>query len=103
MKLLFDQGTPVPLRRHLHPHTVDTAAERDWSVLENGDLIAAAESNGYDFLITTDRNLHYQQNLTERKIGIIVLLNASWPRLQTRVIEISNLVNEANPGEYLEI
>jgi hypothetical protein len=103
MKLLSDQGTPVPLRRHLHPHTVDTASEPNWSALENGELIAAAESNGYDFLITTDRNLCYQQNLDERKIGIIVLLNSSWPQLQRRVKEIADLVNEANPGEYLEI
>lgn len=103
MKLPFDQGTPVLLRRHLHPHTVDTAAELDWAQLENGDLIAAAESSGYDFLITTDRNLRYQQNLKNRSIGIIVLLNSSWPHLQSRVSNIAEAVNDARPGEYLEI
>jgi hypothetical protein len=46
MKLLFDQGTPVPLRRYLHPHKVDTAFERGWSAIENGELIAAAEVAG---------------------------------------------------------
>ena len=53
MKLLFDQGTPAPLRRHLDGHVVDTAAERGWSDLDNGDLIENAEREGYDDLITT--------------------------------------------------
>lgn len=60
MKLLFDHGTPVPLRRHLHPHSVDTAAELGWSELENGDLLQVAEDANFDLLITTDTNLRYQ-------------------------------------------
>ena len=56
MKILFDQGTPVPLRRHLHPHTVDTAAELGWSGLQNGDLLSSAEGKGYDLIVTTDQN-----------------------------------------------
>ena len=51
MKILFDQGTPVPLRRHLHPHEVDTAAELGWSELENGALLARADEHGYDLMI----------------------------------------------------
>jgi hypothetical protein len=47
MKILFDQGTPVPLRRALTGHTVDTAYERGWSALTNGDLLAIAEQDGY--------------------------------------------------------
>ena len=68
MKVLFDQGTPVPLRRHLHPHVVDTAGERGWSRLKNGDLLDQAEANRYDAFITTDTNLRYQQNLSKRVI-----------------------------------
>jgi predicted nuclease of predicted toxin-antitoxin system len=62
MKILFDQGTLVPLRRFLPEHTVDTAYEKGWSALTNGDLILAAETEQYDVLITTDQNLRYQQN-----------------------------------------
>jgi len=43
MKLLFDQGTPVPLRKHLLNHAVETAYERGWSNLKNGDLLSQAE------------------------------------------------------------
>ena len=63
MKMLFDQGTPAPLRRHLAGHSVDTAFERGWSGLTNGDQLDGAEEDGYQLLITTDQNLRRQQNL----------------------------------------
>ncbi len=62
MKILFDQGTPVSLRRHLLEHSVTTVYEQGWSHLLNGRLLEAAEQEGYGLLITTDQNLHYQQN-----------------------------------------
>ena len=64
MRLIFDQGPPVPLRRHLAGYSVDTAADRGWSDLDNGDLIERAEEDVYDLLITTDQNLRYQQSLS---------------------------------------
>jgi hypothetical protein len=62
MRILFDQGTPVPLRRSLTDHDVATAYERGWSSVTNGDLIHLAEQEGFELLITTDTNLRYQQN-----------------------------------------
>ena len=59
LKILFDQGTPVPLRKHLE-HQVSTAYEQQWDALSNGDLLTAAESEGFDVLVTTDQNLQYQ-------------------------------------------
>ena len=73
MKILFDQGTPVPLRRCLPAHSVTTAFEQGWCDLENGKLLDAAEQSGFELMLTTDSNLQYQQNLTERRIAIIVL------------------------------
>ena len=63
MKVLFDQGTPMPLRRHLAEHSLDTAAERGWSDVDNGALIDKAELEGYEVLVTTDQNMRHQQNL----------------------------------------
>lgn len=60
MKILFDQGTSVPLRRHLAGHAVTTAFEQGWSTLLNGELLDAAERAGFDLLITTDQRLRYQ-------------------------------------------
>ena len=103
MKILFDQGTPVPLRRHLHPGRVDTAAEMGWSELGNGDLLTAAEEAGFDILITTDQNLRCQQNLVQRRIGIIVLMSTSWPRIQQKVLDVIAVVNDLPQGGYAEV
>ena len=89
MKVLFDQGTPVPLRRHLHPHEVDTAAEKGWSSLQNGELLARAEEAGYEVLVTTDQHLRYQQKLTGRKLRIVVLMSTSWPRSRIGLLQSS--------------
>ena len=61
MRILFDQGTPVPLRKILTSHQVETAFERGWSTLTNGELLAAAEQEGFEVFVTTDRNLQDQQ------------------------------------------
>jgi hypothetical protein len=103
VKILFDQGTPAPLRRHLAGHSVDTCFECGWSTLENGDLLDAAERAGYELLITTDRNLKYQQNLGGRALAILVLLSTSWPRIQQRITDVQATVNGVRPGDYLEV
>jgi len=103
MKILFDQGTPVPLRRHLAAHQVDTAYERGWSALSNGDLLVEAERDGYELLVTTDRNLRYQQNLATRQIAIVVLLSTSWPRIQQHLPVIQAVIDAAVASAYHEI
>lgn len=103
MNILFDQGTPVPLRRHLLEHSVKTAYEQGWSDLVNGRLLDAAEQFGFDLLITTDRNLQYQQNLKVRRIAIIVLRSTSWPRIQNSIAQIHAAVQRIAVGTYEEI
>ena len=102
MRILFDQATPVPLRQHLSPHEVRTAYEMVWSNLQNGDLLAAAESR-FDVLVTTDKNLRYQQNLSERKLAIVVLPFASWPRLQPLVPQIVEAIASISSGGFVEL
>jgi len=103
MKILFDQGTPVPLRRHLPEHSVTTAYEAGWSALSNGDLLVAAEKAGYQILVTTDQNLRYQQNLQERRIAIVVLLSTSWPRIRLRIDAVRQAIDASSVGGYVEI
>ena len=76
MRVLFDQGTPVPLRNYLGEHEVATAAEMGWSRLSNGELLNAAEKQ-FDLLITTDQALHTQQNLSRRRLAVLILRFAS--------------------------
>jgi len=103
MKILFDQGTPVPLRRHLHPHVVDTTAECGWSTLLNGELIARAEQDRYQAIVTTDQNLKYQQNLRDRTIRILVLQSTSWPRISKRIVAIREALDNLPVGGYAEV
>ena len=103
MRLLFDQGTPLPLRNYLADHRVVSAFEMGWSALENGDLLSAAESEGFDALITTDQNLRYQQNLSERKIAVIVLLTTNWPRIERNASLVVDALENITDGSYLEI
>jgi hypothetical protein len=103
MKILFDQGTPVPLRRHLLRHDVATAAEMDWSQLTNGELLAAATEAGFEVLVTTDQNLRYQQNLKDRRIAVVVLMTASWPRISKQADKVAAAIEGVRSGDYIEV
>jgi hypothetical protein len=103
VRVLFDQGTPDPLRKHLTSHEVSTAYERGWSTLTNGDLLDAAEREAYDVFVTTDTKIKRQQNLSGRRVGIVVLLSTSWPRIQRVVGRVVEAVDVAAPGSYQEI
>jgi len=103
VRILFDQGTPVPLRDHLSEHRVDTAFERGWAERANGAMLDAAEDEGYDLFITTDGNLRYQQNLEDRRLAILVLLSTSWPRIRGRIEAIRSAVARIGPGDYVEV
>jgi hypothetical protein len=103
MRILFDQGTPAPLRSLLVEHQVTTAYERGWSQLENGALLVAAEAEGFQVLVTTDRNLKYQQNLSSRTIAILVLSTTSWPRVQAAAASVVAAVSELAPGAFVEL
>jgi hypothetical protein len=103
MKILFDQGTPVPLRKHLADHEVFTAFEKTWSHLKNGELLKRAEDEGFEVLVTTDQNLRYQQNLQDRKIAIVVLMSTSWPKIQKSVAKVIEAISLTKAGDYLEI
>ncbi len=56
MRVLFDQGTPVPLRQFLSGHSVSTTYELGWATLKNGELLISAEEQGFEVIVTTDTN-----------------------------------------------
>jgi hypothetical protein len=103
MLILFDQATPVPLRPYLASHTVRTAAEQGWDKLRNGDLLRAAEVAAFDLLLTTDRNMQYQQNITGRKIAVVILSRQQWPQLRPYVQLVVDAVNAAITGSFTEV
>jgi hypothetical protein len=103
VRVLFDQGTPVPLRQTLTEHNVLTAYELGWATLKNGELLRSAEEQGFEVLVTTDANLRYQQNLAARRIAVVVLSTTSWPRIRVVLALVVTAVNSASVGSYVEV
>lgn len=103
MRILFDHGTPAPLSGFLMGHAVTRAKDAGWDRISNGALLAAAEAQGFDLLLTTDKSIRYQQNLKGRKIAIIVLGNSKWRVVRLYVDRVTRAVEEALPGSYAEV
>jgi hypothetical protein len=103
MRVLFDNGTPRGVAAALSDHIIEEARSRGWDTLRNGELLDAAEAAGFDVFVTTDRNLRYQQNLTGRRIAIVVLGRGRWRLIRERLQEIAAAVSTAPPGSFAEV
>ncbi len=103
MRILFDHGTPAPLIPFLVRHNVTKARDAGWDRLNNGELLNSAEAAGFEVLVTTDKNMRYQQNLSGRVISIVVLGNSQWRIALNYVGVITAAVDDAKPGSYAEI
>jgi uncharacterized protein (DUF433 family) len=103
VRVVFDQGAPVTLRNALAAHHVETAYERGWGTLGNGELLRVAEVEGFDVFVTTDLNLQHQQNLSGRSIAIVVLITPSGPRIEKAIDLVVDIVNKAAQGSYTEV
>ena len=103
MFILFDHGTPRSIARWLHGHTVEEAIVRGWDRLANGALLKAAEEAGFDLLLSTDKNIQYQQNLKGRRIAIVILGNSRRPTVHRYIDRVVAAVNAATPGSFAEV
>jgi hypothetical protein len=102
MHLLFDHNTPRGIARHL----VGPASRRPKSVDGSGEPTAncwAAEVAGFDVLLTGDKNMGYQQNLSARKIALVVLGNSPWRLVRLHLDKIAAVVNAATPGSFAKV
>ncbi len=103
MRILFDHSTPYGLARLLEGHSVSTAEKCGWDRLTNGDLLDTAEKAGFDLLVTADKNMRYQQNLSGRKIALVVLGNSPWRLVSLHIAKIVEAVNAATAGSFAEV
>jgi hypothetical protein len=100
IRILRDQNAPIGLRRALAAHEVVISRDIGWGELANGDLITSAEEAGFTILITCDRNIRYQQNLSGRTIALIELTNGLWPVVRNHLDRFAEAVEAAEPGGY---
>jgi len=103
MRILFDQGVPRGITASLRGHEVTEARKLKWERVSNGELLRLAEGAGFDLLLTTDKNVRYQQNLADRRIAIVVLGNSPWWLVRQHLDAIATAVNVATPGSYTEV
>ena len=103
MKVLFDANTPAPLSRYLRGHTRVRADELGWEALENGALIAAAEQAAFDVLLTCDKNLPHQQNLSGRRISVVVLSTNHSSSVRLAAARISAAIDFAQSGQVVRV
>ena len=100
MRVLFDVNTPQKLRSSLHYDEVRTAQEQGWHALANGELLRIAEAAGFDVMITADQNFAYQQNLTARRIALVVLTTNTWSVVRQHAETIAAAVDKVTAGSY---
>lgn len=105
MKILLDECLPHDFRHCLQGHEVHTVEWAGWKSKKNGELIKAADSGGYQVLLTVDQGILYQQDIATRRIAIIVI------RSKTNQLEdlvpLAQMILEAfervTPGQVLTI
>jgi hypothetical protein len=103
MRILLDHNTPAPLRYALSGHQVEIAYERGWAELTNGELLSSAEAAGFDLLITTDKGIRYQQNLTARRLSLLVLNTNDWTRIRRPTALVVAALASVRTGDYIEL
>jgi hypothetical protein len=103
MLILFDHGTPRSIARFLHGHSVVEAVARGWDRLHNGALLNVAEEAGFDLLLSTDKNIRFQQNLKGCRIAVVILGNPQRPAVHRHIDRVIAAVNAATPGSYSEV
>ena len=105
MKILLDHNLDRRPKNYLTDYETATTQEQNWADALNGELLALAEENGFDVLLTADANIKSQQNISNRKIAILIL-RAFNNRLATHaemIEEIHEALAKIQPDEIVEI
>ncbi len=102
-RILLDEGVPIGVRAFLMFYAVQTAAEMGWAGMINGDLIAAADAAGFAIMITADQNIRYQQNLSGRRLALIVLETNRWTTIRGGIDAVQAAVTAATDGSYASV
>jgi|SRR6266481_3833894 len=89
MRILIDECIDERFRNSLTGHDCQTARYAGLAGLNNGDLLKAAK---FDVFLTVDQGIEYQQNVTGRKIAIVILRAKS-----NRLHSLCNLCPLASP------
>jgi len=104
VRVLLDEQLPVDLAAALSGHTVDTVVGRGWTGVTNGELLQRMRGE-YDALLTMDRGIEFQQNLSGLPFGVLLIRAPSnrVAHLQPRVPAILNALSRLVPDQLERI
>ena len=98
MKILLDECVTKHLKPHLAEHDVYTVREMQWGGVKNGRLMTLCVENGFDILLTIDKNLQHQQNLDRYPISIVVF-NTLSSKVEELTLFLPAFINQINTFE----
>ncbi len=101
MNILLDENLDWRLQRELHGHSTASVPQIGWAGVKNGELLRRANER-FDVLVTMDKGIYHQQNLTGLRLVIIALKSKSNRLADTRPLmpALLNLLQTAKPGEF---
>lgn len=104
MRILLDHMLPHELRRRIEGD-VFTARFMGWAKLQNGDLLEAADEAYFDVLVTHDKEMRHQQNLTRYRLAVIQLdaLSNRIDHLAPLVPSVNAALKTISPGELVVV
>lgn len=105
MRVLLDEQLPRHLAREITGHDIRTVQQCGWAGLKNGELLRAAAAEGFEILVTADRNLQFQQNLSRTVLGIVLLVAPSnaLEDLLPLVPGLRAAISKSRPGQILRV
>ena len=102
MTVIIDENVPHPLLKYLDHHSTTSVQHQGWAGVKNGELMKLIDAH-FDVFVLGDKNLRYQQNLSNRKIAIVELFTIRWPFLKPTIPKVVTAVDTATPGSYVII
>ena len=100
MRVLLDENLDHALRKLLGQHEIVTVTYMGWAGLKNGELLKAAETNGFDVFLTGDQTLFYEQNLSGRRLAVVALSAIQLPIIRENLPKIIVAIDNAAPGSF---
>jgi hypothetical protein len=102
-RVLCDENMPHKLRSSLRTFDVATVQYMGFSGLNNGELLNAAEKAGFDVLVTGDKTLEYEQNMSGRMIAVVLLSAPHWGLIKNHLERIAMAIEEATPASLIRV
>jgi len=103
VKVVVDEMLPAAVAGLLSGHDVATAKAAGYTGLSNGDLISRAAADGFDVLVTADRNLPTQQNVPASSLAVVLVRGSRMVDVEPQATRIRAAVAEARPGTVTRV